>query len=174
MSHGHHGQRWKFTSFSCQLQVSSARASHFLDASSFVSITQFSPTCGRMPLPALSLWPGRQPCRPRLVDGRRGGGPSSVAPRSHNPPTGRHRDSPISSSLFCTAHSCAQSVNLRARQQNQSSPDPAGKASATSSPILTEAGTSVRLSFQSRSLLLLADESSGVTVRMKLFRDFGC
>ena len=35
-----------------------------------------------------------------------------------------------------------------------------------------EAGTSVRLSFQSCSLLLLADESSGVTVRMKLFRDF--
>ena len=58
---------------------------------------------------------------------------------------------------------------LRARQQSQSSPDPAGKDSATSSPILTEAGTSVRLSFQSRSLLLLllllADESSGVTVR---------
>ncbi len=38
--------------------------------------------------------------------------------------------------------------------------------------MLTEAGTSVRLSIQSRSLLLLADESSGVTVRMKLFRDF--
>ena len=53
-----------------------------------------------MPLPALSQWPGRQPCRPRLVDGRRGGGPSSVAPRSRNPPTGRRRDSPISSSLF--------------------------------------------------------------------------
>ena len=61
---------------------------------------------------------------------------------------------------------------LRARQQSQSSPDPAGKDSGTSSPILTEAGTSVRLSFQSRSLLLLADESSVVTVRMKLFRDF--
>ena len=61
---------------------------------------------------------------------------------------------------------------LRARQQSQSSPDPAGKDSATSSPILTVAGTSVRLSFQSRSLLLLADESSGVTVRIKLFRDF--
>ena len=61
---------------------------------------------------------------------------------------------------------------LRARQQSQSSSDPAGKDSATSSPILTEAGTSVRLSFQSRSLLLLADELSGVTVRMKLFRDF--
>ena len=61
---------------------------------------------------------------------------------------------------------------LRARQQSQSSPDPAGKDSATSSPILTEAGTSGRLSFQSRSLLLLADEPSGVTVRMKLFRDF--
>ena len=57
---------------------------------------------------------------------------------------------------------------LRARQQSQSSPDPAGKDSAISSPILTEAGTSVRLPFQSRSLLLLADESSGVTVRMKL------
>ena len=38
---------------------------------------------------------------------------------------------------------------------------------------MTEAGTSVRLSFQSRFQLLLADESSGVTVRMKkLFRDF--
>ena len=67
-------------------------------SSSFVSFKQFSPTCGRMPLSALSLWPGRQPCRPCLVD--RGGGPSSVAPRSRNPPTGRHRDSPISSSLF--------------------------------------------------------------------------
>ena len=33
------------------------------------------PTCGHMPLTALSLWPGRQQCRPRLVDGRRGGGP---------------------------------------------------------------------------------------------------
>ena len=68
--------------------------------SSFVSFTQFSPTCGRMPLLALSLWPGRQPRRPSLVDVMRGGGPSSVATRSRNPPTGRHRDSPISSSLF--------------------------------------------------------------------------
>ena len=71
-----------------------------VSSSSFVSFTQLFPTCGRMPLPALSLWPGRQPCRPRLVDGMRGGGPSSVAPRSRNPPTGRRRDSPISSSLF--------------------------------------------------------------------------
>ena len=70
------------------------------NSSSVVSFTQFSPTCRRMPLPALSLWPGRQPCRPRLVDGRRGGGPSSVAPRSRNPPTGHRRDSPISSSSF--------------------------------------------------------------------------
>ena len=67
---------------------------------SFVSFTQFFPTCGRMPLPALSLWPGRQPCRPRLVDDRKGCGPSSVVPRSRNPPTGPRRDSPISSSLF--------------------------------------------------------------------------
>ena len=52
------------------------------------------------PTDYMSLWPGRQPCRPRLVDGRRGGGPSSVVPRSRNPPTGLHRDSPISSSLF--------------------------------------------------------------------------
>ena len=59
---------------------------------------------------ARSVTVGRQPCRLRLVDGRREGGPSSVAPRSHNPPTGRRRDSPISSSLFRTAHSCAQSV----------------------------------------------------------------
>ena len=36
-----------------------------------------------MPLPVVSPWPGRQPLRtwPRLVDGRRGDGPSSVAPR---------------------------------------------------------------------------------------------
>ena len=73
---------------------------YFASSSSFVSFTQLFPTCGRMPLPALSLWPGRQPCRPRLVDGRRRGGPSSVAPRSRNPSTGRRRDSPISSSLF--------------------------------------------------------------------------
>ncbi len=50
-----------------------------------------------MPLPGLSLWPGRQPYRSRIVDGRRGGGQPSVAPRSRNPPTGRRRDSPISS-----------------------------------------------------------------------------
>ena len=69
-------------------------------SSSFVSFTQCSPTCGRMPVPSLSLWPGRQPYTPSLVGGRRGGGPSSVAPRSRNPPTGHRRDSPISSSLF--------------------------------------------------------------------------
>ena len=70
------------------------------NSSSFVSFTHFFPTCGRMPLPALSLWPGRQPYRPRLVGDRRGGGPSSEAPRSRNPPTERRQDSPISSSLF--------------------------------------------------------------------------
>ena len=58
------------------------------------------PTCGRMTLPALSLWPGRQSYRPRLLDDRRGGGPSPVALRRRNPPTERRRDSPISSSLF--------------------------------------------------------------------------
>ena len=85
-------------------------------SSSVVSFTQFSPTCGRIPLPALSLWPGRQPCRPRLVDGRRGGGPSSVALRSRNPPTGRRRCSPISSSRF--SHGpllCAISLELANR-----------------------------------------------------------
>ena len=34
---------------------------------------------------------GRQPHMPRLVGGRRGGGPSSVAPRSRNPQTGRNK-----------------------------------------------------------------------------------
>ena len=133
-----------------------------------MSFTQCSPTCGHMPLPALSLCPGRQPYRPRLVGGRRGGGPSSVAPRSRSPPNGHHRDSPITVFAWPTP----VRSRLSDRQHRQSSPDPAGKDSATSSPMLTEAGTSVRLSFQSRSLLLLADESSGVTVRMKLFRDF--
>ena len=126
-----------------------------------------------MPLPSLSLWPGRQPYTPRLVGGRRGGGPSSVAPRSRNPPTGHRRDSPISSSLFSHGQPLVRS-RLRARQQSQSSPDPAGKDSATSSPILTEAGTSVRLSFQSCSLLLLADESSGVTVRTRFIQKVEC
>ena len=78
-----------------------------------------------MPLPALPLWPGRQPYRPRLVGGRRGRGPSSVAPRSRSPPTGRLRDSPISSSLF--SHGPVRS-RLSDRQQSQSSPDPARKA----------------------------------------------
>ena len=76
-----------------------------------MSFTQCSPTCGRMPLPSLSLWPGRQPYRPRLAGDRRGGGPSSVAPCSRNPPTGHRRDSPISSSLFSHGQPCAQSVN---------------------------------------------------------------
>ena len=53
-----------------------------------------------MPLPALSLWPGRQPYTPRLVGGRRGGGPSPVSTRSRNPPTGRREYSPISSPPF--------------------------------------------------------------------------
>ena len=77
-------------------------------SSSFLSFTQCSPTSGGMPLPALSLWSCRQPCMPRLVDGRRRGGPSSVAPRSRNPPTWRHRAS--HHHCFRTAHSCAQSV----------------------------------------------------------------
>ena len=67
-----------------------------------MSFTQFSPTCGHMPLPALSrdCCRYRQPYRLRLLCGGRGGGPSSVAPRSRSPPTGCRRDSPISSSLF--------------------------------------------------------------------------
>ena len=69
-------------------------------SSSVVYFAQFSTICGRMPLPGLSLWPGHQPYRYRIVDGRRGGGQSSIAPRSRNPPTERRRDSPISSSLF--------------------------------------------------------------------------
>ena len=137
-----------------------------------MSFTHLFPTCGCMPLPALSLWPGRQQCRPRLVDGRRGGGPSYVAPRCRNPPTERRRDIPISSSLFSHGPPlCTVGHKLTARQQSQSSPDP-GKDSATSNPILTEGDTSVMLPFQSCSLLLLADESSYATVRMKLFRDF--
>ena len=79
-------------------------------SSSVVSFAQFSPTCGCMHVPGPSLWSGRQPYRSRIVDGRRGGGQSSVAPRSRNPPTGRRQGSPISSSLFRTAHPCAQSV----------------------------------------------------------------
>ena len=90
-----------------------------------------------------------------------------------NPPTGRRRDSPISAVRITVFPRPTPVRNrFRARQQSQSSPDPASKDSATSSPILTEAGMSVRLSFQSRSLLLLADESSDVSLRIKLFRDF--
>ena len=78
-------------------------------SSSVVSFTQFSPTCGRMPLPGLSLCPYRQPCRSRIVDGRRGGGQSSVAPRSRNPPT--RWIAPYPRHCFRTAHPWAQSVN---------------------------------------------------------------
>ena len=76
-------------------------------SSSFVSFTRCSPTCGRMPLPALSLWPGRQPYRPRLVGGRSGGGPSSVA--IHR--LGVVEIAPSPHHCFRTAHPCAQSVN---------------------------------------------------------------
>ena len=101
-------------------------------SSSVLSFTQFFPICGRMPLPALSLWPGRQPYRSRLVDGRLGCGPSYVAPRSRNRPTRRRRDCPISSSLFSHDPPPVR-IRLRARQRNQSSPDPAGNDWATSS-----------------------------------------
>ena len=87
----------------------------------------FFPICGRMPLPALSLWSARQPCRPRLVDGRIGGGPSNVAPRSRNSPT----------DLLITVFARPTTVPSRLRA-------PAGKDSATSSPISKDAGTSVR------------------------------
>ena len=78
-----------------------------------MSFTQFPPTCGRMPLPALSLWPGRQQCRPRLVDGIRGGGPS--AHRLWLPAVAIYRlgvveIAPSPHHCFRTAQPCAQSV----------------------------------------------------------------
>ena len=95
---------------------------------------------------------------------------SSVVSFNRNPPTGRRQDSPI---ILITVFARPTHVRSRFRslQQSQSYPYPAGKDSPTSSPILTEAGTSVWLLYQSRSLLLLADKSNGVGVRMKLFRD---
>ena len=81
-------------------------ASGLTSSSYVVSFTQFSATCGCMPLPALSLWPGRQPYRPHPVGGRRGGGPSSVASRSRNP----IEIAPSLHHCFRTAHPFAQSV----------------------------------------------------------------
>ena len=116
-----------------------------------MSFTHCSPTCGRMPLPALSLWPGRQPYRSRLEGGRRVGGPPLWLPAVAVHRVGVVEIAPSRHHCFRTAHPCAQCD----RQQSQSSPDPAGKDSATSSPMLTEAGTSVGLSFQSRILFIL-------------------
>ena len=82
-------------------------------SSSFVSFTQFFSTCGRMPLPARSLWPGRQQCSPRLVGGRRGGGPSSVAPRSRNPPTGRSRDGHLLITIFARPTSVPSPLQIQ-------------------------------------------------------------
>ena len=62
---------------------------------------------------------------------------------------------------FRTAHPCAQCD----RQQSQSSPDPAGKDSATSSPMMTEAGTSVGLSFQSRIMIVIVIVYFATTLR---------
>ena len=80
-------------------------------SSSFVSFTRWSPTCGRMPLPSLSLRPGRQPYTPRLVGDRRGGGPSSVAPAVAIHRLGIVELAPSPPHCFCTANPCAQSVN---------------------------------------------------------------
>ena len=110
--------------------------------------------------------------RPRLVGGRRGGGPSSVAPCSRNQPTGQRRDSPISSSLF--------SHGLPGQSVNSSPAEPVLSRSSRQSLGHLQSHFDggwhvcqpVRLSFQSCSLLLLSDESSGVTVGIKLFRDF--
>ena len=105
------GEEWQGALEEWNMSKKMARSSSFV-----VSFAQFSPTCGRMPLPALSLWPGRQPYMPRLVDGMRGGGPSSDAPRSRNPPTGRRRDIPISSSRFSHGPpQCAVGLDLANR-----------------------------------------------------------
>ena len=71
---------------------------------------------------------------------------------------------------FRTAHPCAHSVNSSPTEPvlSRSSRQRLGHLQSH----FDEAGTSVRLSFQSCSLLLLADESSGVTVRINLFCDF--
>ena len=82
----------------------------FSSSSSVLSFTQFSPTCGYMPLATLSLWPGRQPYRPRLVDGRRGGEPSSELPAVAIHRLGFVGISPSPHHCFRTAHSCAQPV----------------------------------------------------------------
>ena len=62
---------------------------------------------------------------------------------------------------FRTTHTCEQSVKSSPTEPvlSRSSRQILGHLQ---SPILTEAGTSGRLSFQSRSLLLLADELNGV------------
>ena len=54
-----------------------------------------------------------------------------MAPRSRNPPTGRRRGHHLLITVF--ARPTPVRSRLRARQQSQSSPDPAGKDSATSS-----------------------------------------
>ena len=61
---------------------------------------------------------------------------------------------------------------FRERQQSHAWSDPAGRDSAASNPILLEAGISAILLFHICILVILGDESSGVTVCMKLFRDF--
>ena len=129
-------------------------------SSSFVSFTQCSPTCGRMPLHVLLLWPGRQPFRPRPVGGRRGGGPSSVAPRSRNYAIHRLGVVEIAPSphhCFRTAHPCAQSVNSLPTEPvlSRSSRQRLGHLQSH-----FDGGWHVcqAVFFQSCSLLLLADE----------------
>ena len=61
---------------------------------------------------------------------------------------------------------------FRERQQSHAWSDPAGRDSTASNPILLEAGISAILLFHICILVILGDESSGVTVYMKLFRDF--
>ena len=136
-----------------------ARFLSFL-VSSVVSCTQCSPTCRRMPLPSLSLWPGRQPYRPRLVGGRRGGGQSSVAPRSHSPPT--H----LLITVFARPTPCAQSV-----RQSPSEP----VLSRSNRQRLGHLQSLVDGGWHVCQAVFPEPQSAaarGVTVRMKLFRDF--
>ena len=77
------------------------------------------------------------------------------SPQSQSTDLGVVEIAPFPHHCFRTAHPCAQSVKRSPTEPvlSRSSQQRLGHLQ----PMLTEAGTSVRLSFQSRSLLLLAD-----------------
>ena len=171
--HAHDGPETNNHCYVLEIQSSSCLPNIKVQYSSLVSFTQWPVTSGYTYLPALYIVPevrssweqGSSSCRQQRRWAIVCGSPQSqltecvLSTQPHLLIVVLSREIPVRR-RFCE------------RQQSHGWSDPAGRDSAASNPNLIAAGASVSWLFHICSLMQLGDESSSVTVHMKLFRDF--